>query len=455
MAAVAQPEIIEPYLKPYGPKAYEFAFRHPSQDKKITLLEGSVRSAKTWALHPKVISLCAYPVKGLRLFTGVTKSSIKNNVLNDLFEIVGRSNYSYNSQSGEIDLFGVPWLAVGAKDEGSEKIIRGSTVGICVGDEWTLQAVSFWKMVLNRMSVEGARCYGTTNPDTPFHPVYTDIVENKLLQQRGDLEVIHFEISDNPNLPDWYETYLDSIYPPGSLYHQRFVKGLWVTGEGAIFKDCWSEELLYQDEPWTMKNGKPGMVTPERLREARKSATDPFIAERAVSVDCGVDHVQVYLDSIDDGQHIWFDREYWWDSRVTQRQKTDRQYREDLQTFMGDTFAKVILPPECASFDAELTQAGIWHTDADNDVLDGIKMVSSMMALKKIHFRRPPEDYIYDGGSPYHDHCGETIKQVQTYVWDPKASKLGVEKPLKTKDDGTDAVRYKIKTDVPAWRLAA
>lgn len=436
MSAAATIETPEAFLKPFGAKAYDFAFRDPRQDKRFTILEGAVRSAKTWALHPKVLQLCEYPIKGLRLFTGVTKSSIKNNVLNDLFEIVGRDNYSYNGQSGEIDLYGTKWLAVGAKDEGSEKIIRGSTVGINVGDELTLQAVSFWKMVQNRMSVEGARSYWTTNPDTPFHPVYTDLINNEALLTRGELDHIHFEIADNPNLPDWYEGYLNSIYPPGSLYHQRFVLGLWVTGEGAILKDVWGEHLLYDDVPWTMKNGKPGMVTPIGLKGSRPT--------RTISIDCGVDHVQVYLDWLDDGKDVWCDHEYWWDSHVTGRQKTDRQYREDLEKFRkecGAESACVLLPPECASFAAELSQAGIWFKDADNEVLDGIRMTCSLMALGRVHFHRR--------------RTKNTQMQLAAYMWDPKAAKRGVEQPLKQKDDGCDAVRYFIKTEIQPWRLYA
>lgn len=423
------------YLKPFGEKAYRIAFRDPREDRRQTLLEGAVRSAKTWALIPKIIALCEYPVKGMRLLTGVTKQTVKNNVLNDLFEVVGRSNYSYNSQSGEFDLFGARWLSIGAKDEGSEKIIRGSTVGISVADELTLQAVSFWKMVQNRMSVEGARSYATTNPDTPFHPVYTDLIQNEALKKRGEIEHIHFDLVDNPNLPDWYIGYLKAIYPVGSLYYQRFVLGLWVTGEGAIYKDVWSDELLYDDEPWTMSNGKPGLVTPAHVRDGGS------IVERSVSVDCGVDHVQVYGDWLDDGTVVWMDREYWWDSHATGRQKTERQYTDDLEEFLKPAQgALVIIPPEQASFDNELTQRAIWHIDADNDVSSGIKDVATMLALKRLRFHRR--------------NCANTIMQMQTYMWDPKKSQRGLEEPLKQKDDGPDMVRYFVKTRIQPWRLS-
>lgn len=423
-------------LLPFGEKAYNIAFRQPEQDKRYNILEGSVRSAKTWALIPKIISLCKYQVKGWRVFTGVSKGTIYQNVLSDLFTIIGPDNYGYNRMSGELDLFGTKWLVIGARDEGSEKAIRGLTVGICVADELTLLSQTFVKMIFNRMSVEGARFYATTNPDTPFHYVKTDLLDNPILKESGDLFTEHFQLSDNPNLPADYPAQLSRMYPPGSLYWQRFVMGLWVTGEGAIFKDVWSEELLYDDSPWTMSDGKPGVVSAINLRDPRS------IAERYVPVDCGVDHPQVYLDIIDDGKELWCDREYVWDSHETHRQKTDRQYREDLQAFLEQTSgAQVIIPPECASFEAELMQAGIWYCVADNEVLDGIKNVSTLMALKRIHFHRK--------------NCPRTIAGLQTYCWDPKAALRGVEQPLKVKDDECDALRYGVQTKIPAWRLAA
>lgn len=448
--AVATPQVTDDrILKRFGRKAYNLAFRHPKDDKRYNIPEGAVRSAKTWALIAKIIQLCEYNVRGWKVLFGVTKSTVYQNVLSDLFSIIGPNNYGYNRQTGELDLFGYKWLVIGAKDEGSEKVLRGLTVGVAVGDELTLIPRSFVMMMFNRMSVEGARFYASTNPDTPYHYVKTDILDNQRLIEAGELWTEHFDIEDNPNLPSDYRAHLERMYPPGSLYHQRFVLGLWVTGEGSIYKDVWSDDVLYDTKPWKMANGKPGRICPVGLRDPGS------IVERTVSVDCGVDHVQVYLDCIDDGTCLWFDREYWWDSHVTGRQKTDRQYREDLQEFLKKASgAKVIVPPECASFEAELAQSGIWYVDADNEVLDGIKMVSSMIALGKCFFRRPPDDYQYDTANPYHDHVGETIKQMATYLWDALAAKRGVEQPLKQKDDGPDGVRYKIKTDIPAYRLA-
>jgi PBSX family phage terminase large subunit len=423
------------FLKPFSKKAYDFAFRPPEQDRLINLLWGTVRSSKTWAMMAKLVRLLSYKTEdgAHNIIFGRSKQTVKNNILDNLFTLLGPSNYTFNRQSGELNLMGDPWLVIGAGDEGSEKAVRGMTIGKAYGDEWTLVPSSFLKMVQNRMSVKGARLYGTTNTDSPFHYVKTDILDR--LAGTDLLWEEKFTFEDNPwNRPGYYED-LCKMYPPGSLYHQRFVRGLWVTGEGAIYKDVWSEDLLYDDEPWVMSNGKWGAVIPKSLRSGAG------VAERSIPVDCGVDHPQVYGDVIDDGKDVWVDREYVWDSHLTNRQKTDRQYREDLEEFLKKApNAQVIIPPECASFEAELIQSGIWHCTADNDVLDGIKAVSTMMALKRIHFHR---------------RCKRTIAELQTYCWDAKAALRGVEQPLKVKDDAVDMVRYYVRTKIPAWRLAA
>lgn len=411
-------------LKPFGEKAFNFAFRHPKDDARINILEGAVRSAKTWSMLPKLLQLCEYDVQGWRVITGVSKQTVYNNVLNDLFDLIGARNYDYNRQTGELNMFGSQWLVIGAKDEGSEKYVRGLTVGVAYGDEGVLQPPSFIRMLLNRMSPYGARAYFTTNPDSPHHPFKVELLDNKELRANGSLWSEHFDLDDNPNLDPAYKRHLKALYK--GVYYQRFVLGLWVVAEGAIYKDCWDEDILYDDS-----------TAPKRLRGELK-------VEEYIGVDCGVDHPQVYLYVIDDGTTLWVDNEYYWDSRKEMRQKTDREYRVDLEKFMaesGGKNAQVIIPPECASFDAELTQAGVWHIDADNDVTEGIKITSSLMGLRRLRIHR--------------DRCPQTVRTVPTYVWDPKKALRGLEEPMKIDDDPPDALRYVIKTKIAPWRLAA
>jgi ABC-type glutathione transport system ATPase component len=48
----------------------------------------------------------------------------------------------------------------------------------------------------------------------------------------------------------------------------------------------------------------------------------------------------------------------------------------------------VIIDPSAASFKAELTKRGIWHVDADNEVNDGIRLVSMVLNKRLVRFCR-------------------------------------------------------------------
>lgn len=422
----------------YGPRLKRFAYRPLEEDKRFSILVGSVRSGKTWSLHPKILYACRYPVGGWRFLTGSSKQSIFTNVLNDLFNLIGPKHYSYNQQSGLLTLFGTKWMVMGAKDEGSEKFLRGATIGVAVCDELVLMPWGFYEMLQTRLSPAGARLYGTTNPDSPMHPlkVWLDDPRNAPF-----VDHMRCTMDDNPNLSDEFKSALKASFT--GMFYQRYILGNWVMAEGAIYTDAWGpkgdEELTYDDAS-----------TPLGLYNAGGHV------DEWVSVDCGVDHPQIYFKFFDDGDTIWVADQYTWDSRAEMRQKTDGQYADDLVKFMNTEIrqrpglpdelvevrnrsCQVIIPPECASFRAELSLRGIWVTEADNEVNEGIQTVAGLMSRRKIRFHRT--------------RCKSGIAKLLTYVWDPKAALRGVEQPLKQDDDPPDCLRYGVHRKIPRWRF--
>ena len=280
-------------LLPFGPKANRFISRDPAYDARINILEGSVRSAKTWAITLKLLRwLCKYRVAGKRIFTGVSKQAIYEHVLSDLFELIGEQNYNYNRQTGELVLFGSKWLVIGARDEGSEKRIRGETVGIAVCDEVVLMPRNFFLMLLSRMSPEGARLYGSTNAESPYHWLKTEVLDSeKYTHGLGqDVWSQTWLLSDNPNISQQYIDFLDRSYV--GVWHARYVEGLWVLAEGAIYRDVLTPDIWYKDgdqpEGLFSRNGHQSHV---------------------VSIDAGTVNAQVYGDYWDDGQTIWMPHE--------------------------------------------------------------------------------------------------------------------------------------------------
>jgi PBSX family phage terminase large subunit len=404
----------------FSPKARRFIQRPPEKDKFITILSGSIRSTKTWTLSSKqLFKLNRYKVKGLRLLIGQTKQTVLDNVLRDIFDWIGPKAYRYNSQSGELYLGGQLWLVMGAKDEGSEKQLRGKTVGIAVVDEATLVPESFWKQLIGRCSPEGARIYATTNPDTPLHFLKKNYIDNPELA--GDVENITFTIDDNYSLSAKKKAEMRRLHT--GVYYRRNILGEWVIASGAIYKDAWSDALLFDDADM------PKGLLNDRVHFARY-----------VAIDFGTIHQFVALDLVDDGHTIWCVREYVWDSAVENRQKTNGQLADDLEAFLKDApTAKVVVDPAAASFKADLTHRGIWYSNANNDVLEGIQAVATLMATGRLRISRT---------------CTNLIGQIHTYSWDEKAAKHGEEKPLKVNDDAVDSLRYGLYSNIPEYRLA-
>ena len=404
----------------YGPRLKKFAYRPLELDLRINLLEGSVRSGKTWALHPKILQACRYPVMGWKVLTGVSKQTIFNNVLNDLFNLVGPANYTYNHQSGLLRLCDSNWLVMGAKDEGSEKYVRGLTVGVAVADEVTLMPQEFFQMLLTRMSPDGARFYGTTNAATPMHWLKTEFLDNPALRSAGLLWSEHYTMEDNPNLSREYIDSQEKFYT--GVFYERYILGRWVVAEASIYRDVLGPQCKYSDA--------------ERPIGLENSSVQWYIG-----VDYGTINPCVFLEIFDDGKTLWQDREYYWDSVKEMRQKTDSEYADDFDAFVGRERRGliVIVDPSAASFKLELVRRGYQVKNGENEVLEGIRRVS--VALKQGMYRIQAE------------RCPKTIKELEMYAWDEKKAKRGEEEPIKDHDHNCDVVRMCVSKIIPKYRL--
>ena len=417
-------------MRPFGRKSHSFIMRHPSQDRKYTILVGSVRSSKTFTVDAKtIVQYSQYEVPGKRFIAGLSKDSVHRNMLLDLFSVVGRSNYSYNMASGELWLFDKQYFVVGAKDEASYKKILGSTIGLFIGDEVVEFPKSFLAQVWMRMSPDGARFVGTTNPGNPYCYLKSEVIDKFSADK---LEVISYNLNDNPNISA--ESKQDIIASQSGVFKLRYIDALWVVAEGSIYRDCWSERENQFDGELSLPGGKVMALPPE----PRGLRNEGGHVDHWFSVDAGVDHRQVHLEFYDDGDVVWVTREQVWDSKVERRQKTDGQYADDLEEF-GALGCEVRVPPEAASLRAELLLRGFWVVDADNEVSEGIHTVSTLLSRRKLRISRRG--------------CPELSKKLPTYAWDDKASQRGVEQPLKKEDDEADALRYGVHGKIPQWRV--
>jgi PBSX family phage terminase large subunit len=333
------------------------------------------------------------------------------------------------------------WFIIGARDEASYKNILGMTIGIAICDEWTEFPRSFSMQLFMRLSPAGARLYATTNPGTPQHYLYTEVIHSE--QFAADLEVIHFTLEDNPNIDPATKKQIESSQR--GVYYQRYILGLWVVAEGAIYKDSWSDDLLYTED---LETDHFRMDMHENLVPIAKRPLGLYGAggyqRHIIAVDYGTHNPCVFLEYFDDGLRAWEDREYYWDSVKEMRQKTDAQLADDLEDFIknsriiGINNPTIVVDPSAASFKLELTNRGLHVVDADNEVLDGIHKVSEVMAC---------------GALRVHELNANARRETGLYAWDKKAAEKGTEQPLKINDHTQDARRYGIKELFPDWRM--
>lgn len=218
----------------WSDKALSFINKPIKDFKKITLLYGSVRSSKTVNMLIKLLELLEYVNnKGVVALIGVTKDTVYDNILCDLFDTVGDANYKYNRTTGDLVVNGYKCKVIGAKDKGSEKYLRGKTLAGAYIDELTLIPYEFFKQLINRCSIKDSKIFATTNPDSPNHWVYKDFINEA--KKESIFESWHFLLGDNLNLDPQYIEDVKASY--SGVFYDRMIKGLFVVAEGLLIPE--------------------------------------------------------------------------------------------------------------------------------------------------------------------------------------------------------------------------
>lgn len=370
---------------------------------KINIWEGAVRSGKTYASLWRFLEEIIHGKPGEYAIITRTYDSFKRNILPLLTGMIGADAKHYSGKR-EMVIWGKTIHIIGADDQRAEHKVRGPTFAGAYVDEATIIPESVFKMLVSRCAMGGARIFATTNPDSPFHWLKRDYLDNN-----SDVKSWAFRLEDNPELTADERAYLRRQYK--GLWFQRFIEGKWVQAEGSIY-DFFEEPLHCID--YAPSHG----------------------AEYIVGVDYGTTNPTAFVlvgYNKERFPNMFVADEYYFDSRKMQRQKTDLEYAEDLANFIrGYPIRAIYVDPSAASFKLELQRNGVPHLfDAKNEVIDGIRLVSK---------------YLNQGTLKICKKAQNLIKEFTSYVWDEKSLRTGVDKPLKENDHALDALRYAIYT---------
>lgn len=374
-------------------------------DARINIWEGAVRSGKSFSSLLRWLKFIQEAPPGNLIAIGRTATTIKYNIVEPILELVG-ADAKYYIGKRELTLWGRQINLIGAADERAERIIRGSTYSGAYIDEATLIPESFWVMLLSRLSREGAKLFATTNPDCPFHWLKKNYIDRK---EDLNLKLWKFKLDDNPSLTEDFKENLKREYQ--GLWYARYIEGQWCLAEGTVY-DFFREDINCVDDIF--------------------NAANYYI----VGVDYGTTNPTAFtLIGYNPlvYPNMWIEKEYYYDSVKHHRQKTDTEYAADLKEFIGDHHIKgIYIDPSAESFKVECKRQQIRNIqDAKNDVLDGIRFVSSLLT---------------NGTLKIVKRCRNLINEFQSYIWDSKSIHQGIDKPLKSNDHCLDAMRYGIFT---------
>lgn len=288
----------------------------------------------------------------------------------------------------------------------------------------------------------------TTNPDSNRHWLM-----QKYIKRADELSLIrhHFRLTDNPSLS---QDYLDAISKEFTgLWRKRFIEGLWVGADGAIY-DLWDEEAhtisrdmvvrKRADGTWEPRRG----VTVERVLMAgldygQTHETRAYLLGLArITLDTAG---RILPDGPDAGQESTTRYALIVLDEFAPGHMTVGQHATEFLRWLNEqplpawrTPEWIAVDPAAKVFRTEMTDRGFTTLAASNRVLPGIQTIASLLASGGLYV--------------VHEACPHLVDRIPQYLWDEKATERGETKPIKEGDDEVDALRYTVMSSVREWQ---
>ena len=391
-------------LLPFKPKSKEVL----KTKGFLTVLEGSVRSAKTLTANWWWLEYVITSPDNLFLMIGVTSGSLKRNVIDGDYGLISLSNnlliekkdskgYEYLTFKGtekRIYMFGGDKIS-------SYKIFRGITAGGVYIDEANQCHSNTIVESFNRTAVSKDRRHlWTLNPDVPGHWLYSDYLDRYDKEQPAGYKWFHFDLDDNPAMTEERKRELE-LQNPG-LFYKRYILGLRVSPEGA----CYS------------------------------SFTDDLIIDK-LPEDVNIQFIQVGVDIGGNGSATTFNATgfYYLDGKINMV-ALDKHYdtlnvsvekvKSDYTKCITMLKEKYVLMDVYVDSAEQLILKSLRNlgmvnvrNSLKNPIVDRIRGLDYLMSQKRFKIFR---------------HCKNTIKAIQSAVWDEKSQEL------KRLDNGTSNI---------------
>ena len=366
------------------------------------ICDGAVRSGKTLSMSLGFVLWASCEFNGNSFaICGKTINSVRRNVITPLIPLL--KNYGFvclekiSRNYIDITFLGKTnrFYLFGGRDNSSASLIQGMTIAGIFLDEVVLMPRSFVEQALARCSVEKSKIWFNCNPDNPYHWFYNEWIKKSV--EKNALYV-HFTMNDNPALSQKLRNRYKKLY--SGTFYDRFVLGKWTASKDIVYPVFNPEKHVYK-----------GNVQCERY---------------FISCDYGTVNPSSFgLWGLHDD--VWYRlREYYYSSKKTGVSRTDEEHYTALENLAGDfNINRVIVDPSSASFIECIRRHGKFRVvKANNDVITGIRNVSTLLKQNKLMF---------------HESCTDIIREFSLYRWSEKSVS---DTPVKENDHAMDDMRY-------------
>lgn len=390
-----------------APKQIEFI---NNSTRHWNLAHGSVRSGKTVGSLFRFMQ-AVYDCPDSQIFmVGHSSETIYQNAIRLLLESsqfdIFRPFCTWYAGKRQLKFRDKTISTLGAKDEGAIGQFQGKTMSLVYCDEMTLYPLSIIDMIDTRLSNPWSKGFASMNPSYPSHKIKEWI--NKAENGDPNYYSLNFTLDDNPYVDEAYKNRIRNSL--SGLFYKRNYLGLWCLAEGAIF-DFFDKDIHV-------------LKKPPRAAEYWVAGIDFGTSNAFACILIGVS-TGMYTQT---GKCLWVEKEYYWDTRQTHRQKTNSEFARDVHEFLEPYAIKgIYIDPSAAAMKLDLQRLGMHVIPANNEVVDGIQMMTSEMAKGNLFIM---------------SECKNLIREIEGYVWDTKKSQQGDDAPVKKADHAVDALRY-------------
>lgn len=375
----------------------------PVKDMDGIIADGAIRSGKTLSMSLSYVlwAMNSFNQQNFGM-AGKTIGSFRRNVLFWLKLMLSSRKYTVIDKRSDNLLIVSKGNTVnyfyifGGKDERSQDLIQGITLAGMFFDEVVLMPESFVNQATGRLSVDGSKMWFNCNPDNPRHWFKVNWIDKA---EEKHLVYLHFTMDDNLSLSEKIKARYRSMYV--GVFFKRFIEGIWCVAEGLVYS-------MFDEDKHVSDNHMTGAK------------------EWVVSVDYGtVNPFAAGLWAFD-GRHAQMEYEYYYDSRETGVRRDDEAHYQELCKLIGDRKVSfIIVDPSAASFIETIKKHGKYIAKgAENDVLDGIRVVTTMLNKGIISFCKD---------------CESVMQEMGLYSWDMESVEDAV---IKENDHMLDACRY-------------